>query len=148
MKICVVSDSHGDMDILEKIRFDNPDCDVYIHLGDSCLPEYMMDSFISVKGNCDCFIDYPLYRTIETPYGKIWCEHGHIHGRGNIEFLKEHDCKVYLYGHTHIHKIEEVNGYYFVNPGSTSRPRDGSDGTYLIIEAYKDEIKFKFKSSL
>ena len=112
------------------------------------MPEYMMDSFISVKGNCDYFIDYPLYRTIETPYGKIWCEHGHIHGRGNIEFLKEHDCKVYLYGHTHIHKIEEVNGYYFVNPGSTSRPRDGSDGTYLIIEAYKDEIKFKFKSSL
>ncbi len=145
MKICVVSDSHGDTAILEKIYNANPNCNIYLHLGDSLLDEHNLHQFNSVKGNCDYFSDFPLYRIISTSFGNIYAEHGHIHGRGSINLLKKHNCKVYLYGHTHIHRIEEMDGYYFVNPGSCSLPRDGTAGTYLIIDFNNDKINFEFK---
>lgn len=145
MKICVVSDSHGNREILEKIYQINPCCDIYLHLGDSQLEEYLIHPFVSVKGNCDYFLEYPNFRIVDTPYGKLYCEHGHIHGKGNISLLNQYGCKVYLYGHTHIYKLEQIGDYYFVNPGSASRPRDDSNGTYLIITCNEKEIKFEFK---
>ena len=39
----------------------------------------------------------------------------------------------------------QIKDYYFVNPGSVSRPRDSTNGTYLIIECSKDKIEFEFK---
>lgn len=144
MKICVVSDSHGDRDILRRIYNSNMNCDIYLHLGDSQLEDYLIHPFVGVKGNCDYFLDYPNYRIIKTPLLNIYCEHGHIHGKGNVCLLKEKNCKVYLYGHTHINMIENINDYYFVNPGSVSKPRDGSNGTYLIITIDED-IKFEIK---
>lgn len=144
MKICVVSDSHGDMEILKKIYLANPNCDIYLHLGDSLLDEAYIYPFVSVKGNCDYFIDYPLFKIISTPYGNIYLEHGHIHGCGNEFIMKKYNAKVYLYGHTHIHKIEHINNYYYVNPGSTSFPRDGTNGTYLLMDCDENNIKFKF----
>ena len=145
MKICVVSDSHGDREILRRIYLSNPNCDIYLHLGDSQLEEYLINPFVSVKGNCDYFLDFPSFRIIKTPYGNIYCEHGHIHGKGNISLLDQFDSKVYLYGHTHIHLLEQIKDYYFVNPGSVSQPRDSTNGTYLIIECSKDKIEFEFK---
>lgn len=144
MKICVVSDSHGDRDILQKIYNANINCDIYLHLGDSQLDPYLISPFVSVKGNCDYFLDYPNHRIIKTSKGNIYCEHGHIHGKGNISLLKENNAFIYLYGHTHIHKLEEINGFYFANPGSCSRPRDDTNGTYLIIDI-NEEVKFVFK---
>ena len=146
MKICVVSDSHGNRDILNQIYNANPNCNIYLLLGDSELPEEYIYPFISVKGNCDYFLDYPIYRIIHTPSGNIYCEHGHIHGKGNISLLEKYNCKVYLYGHTHVHKLEQVKDYYFVNPGSVERPRDSSNGTYLIIDCNQETgFNFMFK---
>ena len=146
MKICVVSDSHGDREILNRIYNSNPNCDIYLHLGDSELSEEYIHPFVSVKGNCDYFLDYPPFRIIETPCGRIYCEHGHVHLRGNISLLDRYNCKVYLYGHTHIHRLEKINDYYFVNPGSVSRPRDQTNGTYLLIECNKETgFSFMFK---
>lgn len=145
MKICVVSDSHGEREILERIVRINPDCDIYLHLGDSLLPDYLISPFVSLKGNNDYLLDYPSSRIIKTEYCNIYCEHGHIHGIGNSYLLEKNNCKVYLYGHTHVHKLEKIKDYYFVNPGSTSLPRDGSNGTYLIIKTSIDNIEFEFK---
>lgn len=145
MKICVVSDTHGDLDILEKIYQLNPECNIYLHLGDSLLDEHYLNHFVGVRGNCDHFSNLPDYRIISTPSGNIYAEHGHIHGRGSINLLKKYDCKVYLYGHTHIHRLENMDGFYFANPGSCSYPRDGTSGTYLIIDIENDKINFEFK---
>ena len=49
MKICVVSDSHGDREILRKIYLSNPNCDIYLHLGDSQLEEYLINPFDKSK---------------------------------------------------------------------------------------------------
>lgn len=146
MKICIVSDSHGDRDILQKIYNLNSNCDIYLHLGDSQLDSNWLLPFISVKGNCDYFSDYPDFKIISTPFGNIYAEHGHLHNHCTIDFLKSKNCQIYLYGHTHIHKIVQIGDYYFFNPGSVSSPRDGTCGTYLILELKKDIISYQFKS--
>ena len=143
MKICLVSDTHGNREILNDIYNANPNCNIYLHLGDSELPEDLIYPFISVKGNCDYFLDYPTHKIIKTPYCNIYCEHGHIHGRGSVDLLKRNDCKIYLYGHTHIQRVEKVEDYYFINPGSVTRPRDGSNGTYMVLELSKDKFEYK-----
>ena len=37
--------------------------------------------------------------------------------------------------------------HYIANPGSITRPRDGSSGTYLIITLDENEPQFNFKSA-
>lgn len=145
MKICVVSDSHGDREILQSIRFRHPDCHIYLHLGDSQLDEQWIAPFVSVKGNCDSFCDYPHFRIIDTPYGKIYAEHGHRTGRVDVDFLKRNGCKIYLSGHTHVHALEKRGEYIFANPGSLTRPRDGTNGTYLLVELTETSANFLFR---
>lgn len=145
MKICVVSDSHGDREILQTIYLRHRDCHIYLHLGDSQLEERWIAPFVSVKGNCDYFSDYPLFRIVDTPYGKIYAEHGHRAGKVDIDFLKRNGCKIHLRGHTHVHDLEKRGEYFFANPGSLTRPRDGTGGTYLLIELTETVAEFIFK---
>ena len=51
LKICLMSDNHGDEYSLSKVLSDNPACDYYIHCGDSLMSEDEIRPFISVKGN-------------------------------------------------------------------------------------------------
>ena len=145
MKKVVVSDIHGDNKMLEHIAYIEANANIYLCLGDSCLPESQLGPFVSVKGNCDYFMDYPLNKIITTPAGNIYAEHGHLRSRITPEFLLENNCKVYLFGHTHRHVLEEIDGIYFVNPGSPTRPRDDTDGTYLVIDIDQNGFHFEFK---
>ena len=110
MKIVIVSDSHGEVELLRKIVSMHKDADIFLHLGDSGLPEEYLNPFVSVKGNCDFFLPYPNFRVLHTPYGDFYCEHGHIRGRVTSEFVKLKGCVGYLYGHTHIKRYEEKEG--------------------------------------
>ena len=67
IKLLVVSDSHLDTILLNKVYLKHQNCDYFLHLGDSCLPSYALNNFSSVLGNCD-FDNYPLNRTIHTQY--------------------------------------------------------------------------------
>ena len=53
MKVIVVSDSHSNLDVLTQIVMKNYNGDVFYHLGDSELPEYLLNNFTCVLGNCD-----------------------------------------------------------------------------------------------
>ena len=53
MKVVVVSDSHSNVSILNEIANKNYDADIFYHLGDSELPEYLLNRFTGVCGNCD-----------------------------------------------------------------------------------------------
>lgn len=145
MKIIVVSDSHGDVEILKEIVRINPNADIYLHLGDSCVEENYLGPFVSVKGNCDYFSSYPEYRIIRTSRCNIYANHGHLHTYVNNAFLKSKDCKIYLFGHTHCHYINQDGEYLYLNPGSVSRPRDNTNGTYMILNINKDEIEVEIK---
>ena len=58
--------------------------------------------------------------------------HGHNHNNQNPPMLKEGD--LLIHGHTHIPAMEEVNGYFYINPGSISIPKNGSSHNYMIYE--------------
>ena len=62
-----------------------------------------------------------------------------------ISIAKENDCKIVLYGHTHVKAIEEVKGIYLCNPGSVSRPRKGNNKTFLMINYDKNSLKLDFE---
>lgn len=53
MKFVVVSDSHGSYQELIDVVNINQDADIFIHLGDYEIPEYLLNRFIFCKGNCD-----------------------------------------------------------------------------------------------
>ena len=51
MKIVVISDNHGDKDVIERIVNIHKDADLYLHCGDSQMFDHEIYPFISVKGN-------------------------------------------------------------------------------------------------
>ena len=146
MKILVVSDTHGDLTFLNEILRKNPSMDLYIHCGDICLAPYEVPSPLAVvKGNCDYF-EYPRKLDLPSGFGNIHVEHGDYYLARTDEYIKNQKCFIYLYGHTHSKKAYRVGETYVFNPGSLTRPRDGSP-SYLIIGINDEsgEIKYEFK---
>ena len=76
MKIVIVSDSHGNREILEKIVLQNPSANIFLHAGDSGLCKLEISPYVSVKGNCDYESDFPDKLIIKTPYGNLYMTHG------------------------------------------------------------------------
>ena len=142
-KALVVSDTHGHNENLHKVLKLHPDAMFVIHCGDvedgdddirrsvKC-PLYM------VAGNNDYFNALP--REIEeTVFGhRIFITHGHNYGvRYTQEFIMEAaeslNANIAVYGHTHI--VEYLMGPPIIlNPGSASRPRDDTRGSFMIME--------------
>ena len=49
---------------------------------------------------------------------------------------------VLMHGHTHVPACEEIgDGKYYMNPGSVSIPKGGSDHSYIMYENRKFEWK-------
>ena len=143
MKIVVISDTHRDIDSIKIVRYINNDADMFLHCGDSELPPELIDGFASVKGNCDYF-EYPLNKTWKTPFGDIYIEHGHKHVLSD-DYILSKNTLIFLHGHTHKHYVKKVGNCYVANPGSLTKPRDDTNGTYLVITIDNDQVKFDFK---
>ena len=67
----------------------------------------------------------------------IFATHGHVYNPHKLPMLKNGD--ILLNGHTHIPACEEIldmNGgkYQYLNPGSVSIPKEGSEHSYMIYE--------------
>ncbi len=133
MRILVCSDSHGDLISLRKIYLDNPGMDLYLHCGDIGLPEEEAREYLTVKGNCD-FFNYPLKRDIPTKWGLIHMEHGNLYGSRSKAYIESLGCFIYLFGHTHVPESGYDGKTYVFNPGSLTRPRETSNGTYLLLD--------------
>ena len=141
MKIVIVSDNHGDIKILEKIYLDNLDATYFFHLGDSSLPKEYLTNYLSIKGNND-FIDLPKELNISYSFGKIHAEHGDkINFFRFEEYVKSKDCDFFFFGHTHQKHSEKIGKTYVFNPGSTSYPRDGKNGSYLILYIENNKLE-------
>ncbi len=145
MKIVIASDNHGDMNSIEKILLTHPDADYYLHAGDSQRFDFEMSPFRCVKGNNDWGLDYPESLLIDTPVGKIYITHGHKSIPYRFYDLKRQGVTLIILGHSHVRRIEEKEGVYIVNPGSTSRPRDNRIGTYLVLNIIENKYQFSFK---
>ena len=133
MKILIVSDSHGHDLLLRDLVKQYPNMDYYLHAGDSQSSMMSIYPFDSVKGNCDYF-DFDVKRKIYTPKGYLLMKHFPTISKGEIE-----DIKFFIHGHTHKYQCYKENNYYVICPGSIALPRDGTLGSYAILEINEKE---------
>ena len=108
----------------------------------------LLSPFISVKGNNDFFLNYPTYKNVTIQNVRFHLEHGTTLNKYNIEErVKSSQCDVFLFGHTHRKFVQKYNDILILNPGSTSLPRDGKSGSFLLITfSSKEDLKYEFIS--
>lgn len=153
MKIIVVSDTHRNFAVLNEVVNKNLDADLFIHLGDgeneardvhNLHPEKPM---VYVQGNCDYGINHKAQQVISVCGYKIFCCHGHMQRvHDGLDLLvsdaKANECKIALFGHTHLYRTEITDGIFIMNPGSLDSPRNHNLPTYGEIDITSDgEIK-------
>lgn len=143
MRIIVCSDSHGNSSALDEIYRRYPNCDLYLHAGDSEDDEWSIKPFESVLGNCDYRGDFPIRRIIDTPFGTLLIQH---HPEMPKDIIKEYKVKIFIHGHTHRRKDIEENGIRIINPGSISFSRDGNELSFVIIDINSKSVTTLFSS--
>jgi putative phosphoesterase len=91
------------------------------------------DAIVAVRGNCDAEIDRELLQfpcsgdyALLTDGGRtFFLTHGHLFREDYPpSVLKPGD--VFLSGHTHVWRLEELNGIICCNPGSVALPKGPS----------------------
>jgi len=163
MKLMIASDIHGSAYYCKQMlqRFKEEEADKLILLGDilyhgprNDLPkEYepkkvitmlndIKDDLLCVRGNCDTevdqmVLDFPIladYSILYVANRMIYLTHGHNYNKNSLPPIKKGD--VLLHGHTHIPVCEEVGttGIIYMNPGSTSIPKENSSHSYMIVD--------------
>lgn|SRR5699024_4341504 len=138
MRVLVISDNHGEKNILNEV-YDVVKPDAAIHLGDSEFPydSEEISKYLRVKGNTDRDDTYPKEGLFEE--ASMFYTHGHLYGikqdRHQLaEKADEVGAKYALYGHSHVAKVERLNGVYCINPGSISSSRNEYPESYLVID--------------
>lgn len=160
MKVMCISDIHGGIDNLNRAieKYREETCEKLIILGDFSsyyhsstdfevaeILNNMASSIIAVKGNCDSSYQEELFnfrlgiiKTIVVNEKKITITHGHIYNRNN---LPENCGDIFLSGHTHVGMIEKIGDKIIANPGSISKPRGGTNKSYIIINEESIQLK-------
>lgn len=146
MKLLVMSDTHGDAEIIKQVRERHMDVDAIIHCGDSELPfdhEYLQ-RVKRVRGNCDRDSRYPEEELFDVSEKRIFVTHGHLFNvkstTMNIFYrAKELEADVVFFGHSHVLGCELLDNVLFVNPGSLLKPRGIDDKSYVIVEYINDQ---------
>ncbi len=161
MKYLIASDIHGSAYYCEKLleAFETEKSDKLLLLGDilyhgprNDLPrDYapksviamlnpLKDRILCVRGNCDTEVDqmvleFPIlaeYCLISIGKTMIFATHGHKFNTSNLPPMSCGD--ILLHGHTHVPKCESVEGITYINPGSTSIPKENSHHGYMTLE--------------
>lgn len=157
MKLLIASDLHGSAPavraLIERVEGEAPDRiallgDLLYHGPRNDLPEGyapkevigmlngLAERIVAVRGNCDAevdqmVLDFPCmadYALIEADGRELCLTHGHLDLA-----LRPRPGSAFLSGHTHVKTLDERDGVLFVNPGSTSIPKDGCAG-YAVYE--------------
>lgn len=161
MKLLIASDIHGSAEHCELLlkAYERERPDKVLLLGDSLyhgprngLPQdydtkrtmellnSLRKEILSVRGNCDSEVDqmvlqFPLmntYEMIDVDGLTLFATHGHVYSPSSPPPFVEFD--VMLNGHTHISALRELDHFYYVNPGSTSIPKGGTENSYIVYE--------------
>ena len=161
-RLMIASDIHGDAQTTKALldRFETSGADRLILLGDilyhgprndlpaGYAPKKVIEllspfahKLICVRGNCDTEVDQmvlPFPILAELAYIcadgiRMLATHGHKYSMTSPPPLSEGD--VLLCGHTHVPAAEPFgNGNLYINPGSVSIPKEGSEKGYIIYE--------------
>ena len=153
MKYLVVSDNHGERDVLvELVNKYRGQVDGMFHCGDSELDptDELWQVMLVVTGNCDFDSRYKKFQEVTIGSDKIYMTHGHLSAvRMDLHSLfyeaKEKGANIALYGHTHVLHAEVVEDVLIVNPGSISQPRyPYRVKTYAIIESTPEQYSVSY----
>lgn len=99
------------------------------------------EKIFCVRGNCEAEVDqmvlpFPVlgeYCLIESAGRLVFATHGHVYNTDNPPALFPGD--LLLHGHTHIPaKVKTPAGWWYLNPGSVSIPKEGSAHSYMTLE--------------
>jgi phosphodiesterase family protein len=150
MIIAVVSDTHG---IVLPVAYSlqRNKVDIVLHLGDYASDAKKIEQITgmeiyAVAGNCDeNSKDVPEELVLEIRRKKFFLTHGHNYDVDNgidkiVEKAKEVGADYALFGHTHVHLRERVDGITVLNPGSTTLPRKGDTKGYYIINLIEKSV--------
>ena len=160
MKLMIASDLHGSAyytrQLLHAFEAEQPDKlfllgDLLYHGPRNDLPrDYapkeviamlnpLADRLLCVRGNCEAevdqmVLDFPVmadYCVLFEAGRTIYVTHGHLFSE--IKPPKLRDGDILLTGHTHVPACAD-HGWYYLNPGSVSIPKNGSWHGYMILE--------------
>ena len=161
-KWMIASDIHGDYACAEALigRYRESGAEKLILLGDllyhgprNDLPDgyapksvidllnSVKDELLCVRGNCDTEVDqmvlqFPIladYAYLSVDGLTVFATHGHKFNTSAQPPLKKGD--ILLHGHTHVPTVQEFGGgNVYMNPGSTSIPKEGSPKSYILYE--------------
>ena len=150
MIVAVVSDTHG---IVLPVAYSlqRNKVDVVLHLGDNVEDARKIEQITgmeiyAVSGNCDKNSkDIPEELVLEIRRKKFFLTHGHNYDVDNgidkiVEKAKEVGADYALFGHTHVHLRERVDGITVLNPGSTTLPRQGDTKGYYIVNLIEKSV--------
>lgn len=175
MKVLILSDSHGDVEImLQIIEKEKPDA--MIHLGDGkadvekVREDYPKMPIYNVPGNVDSSRPYEQWIKVEEIQGmRFVLVHGHlminetkqpkqtdenrISARNKMLLLiDEHEADILLHGHSHeafMHRTKGLSGKvcWMMNPGCVSREKNvNSKPTYGLLKFKKNgSLEWKIK---
>ena len=161
MKWMIASDIHGSAAYCEKLlaAFGREQADRLLLLGDllyhgprNDLPQGyapkeviaqlsgVKDKVFCVRGNCEAEVDqmvlpFPVladYCLLEQKCRVVFATHGHHYNLENPPLLQPGD--VLLHGHTHIPAKDNSLGFWYLNPGSVSIPKENSPHSYMTLE--------------
>lgn len=148
-KFLIVSDTHGDRDILVDI-FNHWQSNVaaVFYNGDSELSanDSVFDGVSTVIGNMDNDDDFVAARVTTIAGTTFFQTHGHLYNVRSLDswanltvmnqLAKEAKAQIVLFGHTHIDGVAMFDDKLFINPGSISLPKGphmAIGGTYAVL---------------
>lgn len=151
MQVLVMSDTHGDSHVIEKVREFYPNVDAMIHCGDSELSfsHVALDGMKKVRGNCDADAAFPNELVFDAGDVTFFVTHGHLFNvKTSILSLsyraKEVGAKIACFGHSHMLGAEMIDDVLFINPGSLLKPRGRKEKSFAIIEMTDEQFKVNF----
>lgn len=153
MRYLVVSDNHGDREILvDLVERYRQTADFFFHCGDSELgaEDPLWETFQVVQGNCDFGPGFEQKKLVDTGKDNILITHGHL---SNVRFgltqlkleAEALGANMVFFGHTHQIGCEMEQGILFLNPGSISQPRGPIQiPSYVLIDRLEDQIVIQY----
>ena len=145
--IGVISDTHGRLS--KKARDVLSRADVIVHAGDFDTPEVMADlekvaPLVAVRGNMDYgnwAEQLPAADMVEMGGLSLYILH-------NLNALDldpaAAEIGVVISGHTHQAAAVRSDGVLFLNPGSATSPRYGSDASVAMLKVRRGSLRYKF----
>ena len=140
MKLGLISDTHGHVPHAAHAALADVDC--ILHAGDVGPMDVITELEIiapvrAVLGNTDYDISLPETR-LEEFLGQTIL----IHHIVDVDYpsqivqklVKSEAPNIVVFGHTHVPFDEQRDGIWYMNPGSASRPRDGSAPSVAILD--------------